>query len=126
MKSIYLILRPGERERQPVVGNVTIACEATTEHVTPRNLTNGSAGGNCNLYAVRACSYATKQRSKSGNRCILCISRNCPFILSKSKLYYDRQSVGQSVLVSGTHLGLATNFSFSLKFSVDSCRFVIS
>jgi hypothetical protein len=33
-------------------------------------------------------------------------------------LYYDRQSVGQSVLVSGTHLGPATNFSFSLKFSL--------
>jgi hypothetical protein len=30
---------------------------------------------------------------------------------SKSKLYYDRQSVGQSVLVSGAHLGPATNFS---------------
>jgi hypothetical protein len=29
---------------------------------------------------------------------------------SKSKLYYDQQSVGQSVLVSGTHLGPATNF----------------
>jgi hypothetical protein len=33
---------------------------------------------------------------------------------SKSKLYLDRQSVGQSVLVSGTHLGPATNFSYSL------------
>jgi hypothetical protein len=33
---------------------------------------------------------------------------------SKSKLDYDRQSVGQSVLVSGTHLGPATNFSHSL------------
>jgi hypothetical protein len=33
---------------------------------------------------------------------------------SKSKLYYDRRSVGQSVLVSGTHLGPATNFSSSL------------
>jgi hypothetical protein len=44
---------------------------------------------------------------------------------SKSKLYYYRQSVGQSVLVSGTHLEPATNFSFSLKFSLDSCGFVI-
>jgi hypothetical protein len=43
----------------------------------------------------------------------------------KLKLYYDRQSVGQSVLVSGAHLGLATNFSFSLKFPSDSCVFVI-
>jgi hypothetical protein len=33
---------------------------------------------------------------------------------SKSKLYYDRQSVGQSVLVSGTHLGPAINFPPSL------------
>jgi hypothetical protein len=39
------------------------------------------------------------------------------------KLIYDRQSVGQSVLVSGTHLGPATNFSFSLKFSSHSCGF---
>jgi hypothetical protein len=35
------------------------------------------------------------------------------------------KSVGQSVLVSGPHLGPATNFSFSLKFSVYSCEFVI-
>jgi hypothetical protein len=43
----------------------------------------------------------------------------------KLKLIYDRQSVGQSALVSGTHLGPVTNFSFSLKFSLDSCGFVI-
>jgi hypothetical protein len=30
---------------------------------------------------------------------------------SKSKVYYDRQSVGQPVLVSGTHLGPAANSS---------------
>jgi hypothetical protein len=30
----------------------------------------------------------------------------------KLKLIYDRQSVGQSVIVSGTHLGPATNFFF--------------
>jgi hypothetical protein len=42
--------------------------------------------------------------------------RHCIFkaLKSKSKLYYDRQSVGQSVLVSGTHLGTATYFSHSL------------
>jgi hypothetical protein len=45
--------------------------------------------------------------------------------LMKLKLIYDRQSVGQSVLVSGTHLGPVTNFSFSLKFPLDSCGFVI-
>jgi hypothetical protein len=31
----------------------------------------------------------------------------------KSKLYYDRRPVGQSILVSGHHLTLATNFSFT-------------
>jgi hypothetical protein len=36
-----------------------------------------------------------------------------------------RPTVGQSVLVSGTHLGPATNFSFALKFYLDSCGFVI-
>jgi hypothetical protein len=40
----------------------------------------------------------------------------------KLKLIYDRQSVGQSVLVSGTHLGPATKFSFSLKFSFRQLR----
>jgi hypothetical protein len=39
---------------------------------------------------------------------------NCG-IKSKSKLYYDRQSVGQSVLV-GAHLGLATYFYHSRFF----------
>jgi hypothetical protein len=34
--------------------------------------------------------------------------------LSRSKLYYKRQFVGQSVLVSGTHQGPANNFSNSL------------
>jgi hypothetical protein len=36
-----------------------------------------------------------------------------------------RPTVGQSVLVSGAHLGPVTNFSFSLKFYLDSCGFVI-
>jgi hypothetical protein len=45
------------------------------------------------------------------------------YLMSKS--HYDRQSVAQSVLVSGSHLGHATNFSFSLKFSLDSCGLVI-
>jgi hypothetical protein len=48
----------------------------------------------------------------------------------KLKLNYDwesysRQSVGQSVLASGDHLGPVTNFSFSLKFSLDIWEFVI-
>jgi hypothetical protein len=44
---------------------------------------------------------------------VLCqSSRSC---LLKLKLIYDLQSVGQSVLVSGAHLGPVTNFYFSLK-----------
>jgi hypothetical protein len=43
----------------------------------------------------------------------------------KLKLIYDRQSVGQFVLVSGADLGPVTNFSFFLKFRLDSCVFVI-
>jgi hypothetical protein len=39
---------------------------------------------------------------------------------SKSMSNYDRQSVGQSILVSGAHPG-----PFSLKFSLDSCGFAI-
>jgi hypothetical protein len=35
-------------------------------------------------------------------------------LIVNSKLHYDRQSVGQSVLVSGNHLGPATNFSLLL------------
>jgi hypothetical protein len=45
--------------------------------------------------------------------------------LLKLKLIYDRQSIGQSVLVSGAHLGPVTNLSFSLKFPLVSCGFVI-
>jgi hypothetical protein len=47
------------------------------------------------------------------------------FMKLKLKLIYDRHSVGQSVLVSGAHLGPVTNFSFSSTFSSDSCVFVI-
>jgi hypothetical protein len=43
----------------------------------------------------------------------------------KLKLIHDRQSVGQSVLVSGAHLGPATYFTFSLKFPLDGCVFFI-
>jgi hypothetical protein len=43
----------------------------------------------------------------------------------KLKLIYDRQSVGQSVLMSGAHLGPVTNFSFAMKFPLDSCDFGI-
>jgi hypothetical protein len=43
---------------------------------------------------------------------------------SKSKSHYDRQSVGQFVLVSGTHLGPATNFAFSLRVSCRQLRLI--
>jgi hypothetical protein len=61
---------------------------------------------------------------------VLKVPRQCPPVLlvevlhMKLKLIYDRQSVGQSVLVSGAHLGPATNFTLSSKFSSDSCVFV--
>jgi hypothetical protein len=45
----------------------------------------------------------------------------------KPKLIYDRQSVGQSFLVSGTHLGPATNFFFQLEIffrQLPVCYFV--
>jgi hypothetical protein len=45
--------------------------------------------------------------------------------LLKLKLIYDQQSVSQSVQVSGAHLGPVTNFSFAMKFPVDTCSFVI-
>jgi hypothetical protein len=38
------------------------------------------------------------------------------------KSHYDRQSIGQSVLVSGAHLGPTTNFSFFLRFSFRQLR----
>jgi hypothetical protein len=56
---------------------------------------------------------------------ILAVCMDNLVCMHKLKLNYDRQSVGQPVLVSGTHLGTATNFSLSLKFSLDSSRFVI-
>jgi hypothetical protein len=48
------------------------------------------------------------------------------YVFFKSKSHYDRQSVGQSVLVSGAHLGPATNFPSSLSFLLDSCGLVFS
>jgi hypothetical protein len=45
----------------------------------------------------------------------------------KLKLIYDRQPVGQSVLVSGAHLGPVTNFFFILEISfrqLSVCYFV--
>jgi hypothetical protein len=41
------------------------------------------------------------------------------------KSHYYRQSVGQSILMSGAHMGPATNFTLSLEFSSDSCVFAI-
>jgi hypothetical protein len=40
----------------------------------------------------------------------------------KLKLIYDRQSVSQSVLLSGAHLRPTTNFSFSSKISFRQLR----
>jgi hypothetical protein len=60
------------------------------------------------------------------NLVVKCFLRNC-YKERKSKLIYDRQSVGQSVPVSGALLGPATNFSFSLKMffrQLRLCSFV--
>jgi hypothetical protein len=43
----------------------------------------------------------------------------------KLKLIYDWRSVDQSLLVSDAYLGPVTNFSFAMKFPVDSGGFVI-
>jgi hypothetical protein len=45
-----------------------------------------------------------------------------PCLFFKLKLIYDRQSVGQSVLVLGTHLGPVTNFFFLLEISLKRLR----
>jgi hypothetical protein len=63
-------------------------------------------------------SNAVSNPATSGNSCY-------SELLLQLQLIYDRQSIGQSVLVSGAHLGPVTNFSFSLKFPLDSCGFVI-
>jgi hypothetical protein len=47
------------------------------------------------------------------------IDRRCCNAKSKSKLCYDRLSVGQSILVSSPHLGSKARF-----FMSDSCGFV--
>jgi hypothetical protein len=52
--------------------------------------------------------YPTQQPNPDNSRIL------CTDIKSKPKLYYERRSVDQSVLVSGTHLGPTTNFSRSL------------
>jgi hypothetical protein len=44
------------------------------------------------------------------------------YVPLKLKLIYDRQSVGQSVPVSGTHLGPATNFFFLVEISFRQMR----
>jgi hypothetical protein len=53
-----------------------------------------------------------------------CISVSVTSQKSKSKLYYNRQSVGQSVLVSGTHWDPQPFFPFSLYIFFDSFGFV--
>jgi hypothetical protein len=50
---------------------------------------------------------------------LLQLTRALKFFLMKLKLIYDRRSVGQSVLVSDSHLKLVTRILFS-----DNCRFL--
>jgi hypothetical protein len=61
---------------------------------------------------------------------LVLVLSNSPVLLpcfskSRSKSHYDQQSVGQSVLVSGAHLGPTTNFSISLRFSFRQLLFVM-
>jgi hypothetical protein len=73
------------------------------------------------VWTVTPCFFHSGPRPGSSDRLQFTI---CQLKL-KFKLIYERQSVGQSALVSGAHLGPATNFSFSLKFRLDSCGFII-
>jgi hypothetical protein len=56
---------------------------------------------------------------------IMAYSNSCGrwSILSQVKLYYDRRSVGEPVMVSGTLFGPATNFSSFLELFIDSYWF---
>jgi hypothetical protein len=53
-KELTFVLWHGEWKRQSLLGNGTKNDDATMEHVTPRNVTNGSACGNGVFYAVGA------------------------------------------------------------------------
>jgi hypothetical protein len=96
---------------------------------------NGRQGGNWTCSQVWCCVEGCLYR-KEGLRTVrvVCVREHDCFGLRSTQVYfrvtevdgiYDRQSVGQSVLVSGALLGPTTNFSFSLKFPLDSCGFVI-
>jgi hypothetical protein len=67
-------------------------------------------------HVVRSCYQATTSEA---------VECSMSKLKSKSKSHYDRQSVGQSVLESGVHLGPATNFSFSLRVSCKQCGLLI-
>jgi hypothetical protein len=79
------------------------------------------------LYALGMKTARSKYQRKMGVRIQICTVSliDVTEVRINLKLIYDRQSVGQSVLVSGAHLGPVTNFSFSLKCPSDSCVFVI-
>jgi hypothetical protein len=79
----------------------------------------------CITHVERINAYMNKYAHKYAYICIYDSLINGKFgSLFKSKSHYDRQSVGQSILVSGAHLGPATNFSFSLRFSFRQLLFV--
>jgi hypothetical protein len=56
-------------------------------------------------YDSQGCGGGIRTRLHLGS-----FSYSTDYSLSQVKLYYDRRSVGQSVVVSGTHLGPTTNF----------------
>jgi hypothetical protein len=73
---IYLSIYPcklwlGEWKTQLLLGNCTVNRDATMEHVTPRNITNGSTAGNGVYCAVRADSDFMHQQENCRKRLFL-------------------------------------------------------
>jgi hypothetical protein len=113
--------------------DVTFICVTITFYFSCRapSLTRGRV---CNLQCNAASSIssyivpdglsASSSWCRTHNQILISLFSPCrapspisPMNKVMSKSHYDRQSVGQSVMVSGAHLGPATNFSFSLRFS---------
>jgi hypothetical protein len=84
--SIYLSTHPyilwhGEWKTQLLLGKCTINWDATMQHVTPRNVTNGSTAGNGVYCTVRADSDFMQQQENCWKRL---------FLLGPSRCYVTR------------------------------------
>jgi hypothetical protein len=95
---------------------IFVWCAFRISSLTPTKVTEGSV-----VFSVPPCKWRHSTCISHGRlRLNPSQFRICQ---SKSELYYDRRSVGHSILVPGTYLGPATNFLLFLKF-VDSYKFV--